>query len=85
MKVEIEIDDRIHARLIEIFGDERVLREFFAGIMEGMVILMASHPEEFKAVYADHDTGEAKDFVDDHVDKLVSRVLTKARAEKVGE
>jgi len=78
MKVEVEIDDNIYATLKELMPDVDI--GYVMGQMwKVQLVLMATHPEEFMAVYGGTATLEDRQVVDEYMRREAHKVFEQSK------
>jgi len=81
MKVEVEIDDNIYARLKELMPDVD-LGKMLGRLWEVQLLLMATHPEEFTAVFGGTPTPEQRQMVEEYMRRQALKVLKESKREE---
>lgn len=81
MKITIELDDGVY-QAIKSMSPGVDIEMALSEMLRGVVIIMATHPEEFMRAYLE-DSNEDKEIVAEHLRKLVPKVIEKATLEHI--
>lgn len=81
MKIEVEIEDHVYKLAKEILGDldiAQVMSQMWGAIL----LILATHPEEFMAVFQGQPSPEQRKVIDEAMKHQVHKVFEKAREDK---
>ena len=78
MKIEVEIDDDIYYKVKEMFGDAD-LGQVLGGMLRAVLIIRATNPEDFEAVFSLQASPEQRERIDGALNQQAAKVFEKAK------
>ena len=79
MKIEVEIKDNIYQKVKELFGDEVDLSQILSQLLSSMIVLLATYPEDFMAVFTRQGSPEQRQRIDNAMERLSHKALERAK------
>lgn len=73
MKIEVEIDDAVYNRIQELLGDIDIAK-MMGAMWQVILVLWATHPEEFIAVFSGQGSPEQRQQVDEYLMRQVAKL-----------
>lgn len=79
MKIEVDLEDNIYHRAQEIFGADVDLGRVMAEMLSSILIIYATYPEDFMAVFTRQASPEQRQRIDNAMAHQASKALERAK------
>ena len=79
MKLEIEIEDRVYSRIIELMPGID-LAQVMSQMWGAHLIIYATHPEEYMAVFMGQASPEQREIIDEAMKHQATKLIEKSKS-----